>query len=335
MNMMVNTSDLLNEADTEKNNKIAQKKALSKLLAAWGNSKVLKRQKHMEGQGFLAVSLAACNSGTDDEPEAAAPTTPTTTTPTVVINAAQALTDSTTADVLVGDGGNDTFNATASTYANTDQIVDSATDDADVLNLVENQGATPNVRNVETLNVELQNIAAATLDLASVIGAKVLNHSRGDLVIASQTITGDKSVDIDNLDASQLPTVNITGTVTNVDVDGAAADKAGAVINANTATGNVQYSGPGTINAAAATGTVQIDTVATSGGTKATVINAAKATTIFADTLLLGTIDINAAEATTVTIENASGGVIKLWLPKVEQLLMVLISEELMLVVQL
>ena len=135
MNMMVNTSDLLNEADTEKNNKIAQKKALSKLLAAW-ESKSAQKAKTYGGLGFLAVSLAACNSSSDDTAEAPAPTTPTVTTPTVVTNAAQALTDSTTADVLVGDGGNDTFNATAGTYANTDQIVDSATDDADVLNLV-------------------------------------------------------------------------------------------------------------------------------------------------------------------------------------------------------
>ena len=82
MNMMVNTSDLLNEADTEKNNKIAQKKALSKLLAAW-ESKSAQKAKTYGGLGFLAVSLAACNSGTDDEPEAAAPTTPTTTTTTI------------------------------------------------------------------------------------------------------------------------------------------------------------------------------------------------------------------------------------------------------------
>jgi hypothetical protein len=132
MNMMVNTSDLVNEADTEKNNKIAQKKALSKLLAAW-ESKSAQKAKTFGGLGFLAVSLAACNSGSDDPVAPADPVVPAEPAePAVVTNTPKALTDSTTADVLVGDGGNDTFNAIASTYADTDQIVDSATEDADV-----------------------------------------------------------------------------------------------------------------------------------------------------------------------------------------------------------
>ena len=213
MNMMVNTSDLVNEAEIETNKKVAQKAALAKLLAAW-ESKSAKKAKTFGGLGFLAVSLAACNSSSDDTTTTTTTTTTEPTTPTVVTNAAQALTDSTTSDVLIGDGGNDTFSGTAATYTNADQIVDSSTSDADTFTLVFNATSTPNLRNVETITIEHQNIGAADLDAASISGAQVLNFSRGDLTLAGSTITGSKVIVINNVDGSQIPTINITGTAT-------------------------------------------------------------------------------------------------------------------------
>ena len=62
MNMMVNASELVgNEAEKNKISEMALKKAVSKLVASW-EKKQAARAKKIGGLGFLAVSLAACNS---------------------------------------------------------------------------------------------------------------------------------------------------------------------------------------------------------------------------------------------------------------------------------
>ena len=69
MNMIVKTSDLVGfEAETKNSKKAARKAALSKILAAW-ESKQANKAKKLGGFGFLAVSLAACNSDSGAEVE--------------------------------------------------------------------------------------------------------------------------------------------------------------------------------------------------------------------------------------------------------------------------
>ena len=115
------------------------------------------------GVSLMALSLAACGSSSDDTTATTTDTTTTTTTPTVVVNAAQNYTASTTADKLVGDSGNDTFNATAATYVDADMVIDTSTTDADVVNITESAGITPQLTNVETVNIELQYALSVTL----------------------------------------------------------------------------------------------------------------------------------------------------------------------------
>ena len=63
MNMIVNKSDLVGYEAVE--TKAAKKEALAKLVAAW-ESKQAQNARRFGGLGFLAVSLAACNSSDDD-----------------------------------------------------------------------------------------------------------------------------------------------------------------------------------------------------------------------------------------------------------------------------
>ena len=61
MNMIVNKSDLVGYEAVDRTT--AKKEALAKLVAAW-ESKQAKKAARFGGLGFLAVSLAACNSST-------------------------------------------------------------------------------------------------------------------------------------------------------------------------------------------------------------------------------------------------------------------------------
>ena len=62
MNMIVNKSDLVGYEAVDRTE--AKKKALAKLVSAW-ESKQARNAKRFGGLGFLAVSLAACNSSSD------------------------------------------------------------------------------------------------------------------------------------------------------------------------------------------------------------------------------------------------------------------------------
>jgi len=63
MNMIVNKSDLVGYEAVDRTK--AKKEALAKIVAAW-ESKQAKNAARFGGLGFLAVSLAACNSSSDD-----------------------------------------------------------------------------------------------------------------------------------------------------------------------------------------------------------------------------------------------------------------------------
>ena len=81
MNMMVNTSELVtNEAETKKIAGTELKRAVSKLVASWERKQAGKATK-LGGLGLMAISLAACNSSSDDTATPAAPAEETPATP--------------------------------------------------------------------------------------------------------------------------------------------------------------------------------------------------------------------------------------------------------------
>jgi hypothetical protein len=257
----------------------------------------------------VATSQALIASVTSD---AASVTAITEAAPAPVEGSTFTLTDSTTADVLVGTNGSDTFSGDATTYADADRIIDASNDDADVLNLTVGAAANPDVSNVETLNVTMNAVSAIALDASAIVGAEVLNIQRGDLSIGGTTVTGNKAASVTNVDASQLPKVVAGDAVTSLNIDAAAADKAGLVVDATGVTGNVTVDGASTITANESTGTVAVDaaTNTTAAETvKATTIDAAAAATVTTHADLTGAVTINAAKASTITVNDGQGGV--------------------------
>lgn len=303
---MISTGSFLTEMDAS--NK--QEAITEKFARVW--EKKNSKAARAGGVSLMALSLAACGSD-DDTAAVEEPTTPVEPTAPVIAGKALVYTNSTTADVLVGGDGDDTATAASGTYADADQLVDSSTADADVANIVVTAAANPNITNVETLNITAESTATAALDMSKVVGANTLNFSKGDITVGGSVVKASSVVELDNVDSANVSTINVTGTVTTVDVDAAATDKAGIVLNAETATGNVTVDGAATINANASTGTVAINAVSNTTAAetvKASVINAAKATTVTTHADLTGSIEINAAAATTVTVADAQGGVV-------------------------
>jgi len=305
---MISTGAFLNEMDAS--NK--QPTVAEKFAAVWEKKNA--KAARAGGVSLMALSLAACGgSSSTTSTDTTDTSTDTTTTTPVVAGKTLELTDSTTADTLVGGDGDDTFTGASGAYADTDSMIDGSTTDADTATFITKAAANPTIKNVETLNVTAESTATAALDLSKVTGATTLNFSKGDVVIGGSTITASSVVELDNVDSASLSTINVTGTVTTVDLDSASDDKAGIVLNAETATGSVSVDGAATINANASTGTVSINAVSNTAATetvKASVINAAKATTVTTHADLAGSIEINAAAATTVTVADAQGGVV-------------------------
>ena len=211
-------------------------------------------------------------------------------------------------DTLTGGSGSDTFTGTAATYADTDRIIDSSSDDADVANIVENTAATPNISGVETVNFTIQNTGAQTLNAASLTGVTNLNYTKGDVTVGGSVISGNKVVTVTNMDAADVAIFTAGAGTTGVTLTQATND--GAIVNLNTATGTVVVNGVGTINAALATGTITVDGIGDTTAATALVLNAATATTVAigSNTAVTGAMTVNAAAATTVGITAAGGG---------------------------
>jgi Ca2+-binding RTX toxin-like protein len=167
MNMMVNASELVvNEAEIKINKETALKSAVSKLVASW-EKKQAARAKKIGGFGLLAVSLAACNSSSDDT----ATTTPVETTPVETTPAAPTVNEITVAAAttnVFGTSGNDTIGSTGTTLTNAHIIADSSTADSDILNIVTtgdyggaaSTAVAPTVVGIETINFILQSVTA-------------------------------------------------------------------------------------------------------------------------------------------------------------------------------
>jgi hypothetical protein len=155
-------------------------------------------------------------------------------------------------------------------------------------------------------------VSAIALDASAIVGAEVLNIQRGDLSIGGTTVTGNKAASVTNVDASQLPKVVAGDAVTSLNIDAAAADKAGLVVDATGVTGNVTVDGASTITANESTGTVAVDAATNTTATetvKATTIDAAAAATVTTHADLTGAVTINAAKASTITVNDGQGGV--------------------------
>ena len=164
--------------------------------------------------------------------------------------------------------------------------------------------------NIETLNVNLNALGAVAVDAANITGTTSLTVTRGDVLIGGATLTGNKTIQIDNVDASQIGSITVGANTTTVDINSAAADKAGHVLNLDSATGAITVDGAATINAAASTD-VRIDAVSNTAVAetgKASVINAAAATTVTTHADLTGSVTVTAPKATTLTINDAQGG---------------------------
>lgn len=216
-----------------------------------------------------------------------------------------------TDDVLIGTSGNDTFEGDATTYEDTDRIVDSSTKDNDVLNLTETVAVNPDVVNVENINVNLNSLSALAVDASKISGAKVLTVTRGDVTVGGSTLNGNKTVQVNNADSAGVAKIVAGAGTTTVDINAAATDKAGLVVDASTATGNVNVDGAATIMANASTGTVAVDAVTNTTAAetgKATSITANSAATVTTHADLTGSVEINAAKASTITVNDAQGG---------------------------
>ena len=251
MNMIVNKSDLVGYEAVDRTE--VKKKALAKIVAAW-ESKQAKNAARFGGLGFLAVSLAACNSS-DETTTTTTTTTTETTTPTVTA-LSQAL--GTTADVITSTftSANDSITATDSTLGAGDVLVDTSSTDSDTLT-VTMTGATANapstITGIENIIYNYGSIVEAndsTIELANIIGANVtVNHTGNDLVNPNGT-------DIDDIGTNM--TINLgTGLDSTTAGDGDLAVAASAT--------NV------TLNMGASAGTIatgaSVDGLTINGGT--------------------------------------------------------------------
>jgi len=239
-----------------------------------------------------------------------------------------------TADTLVGSAGNDTFSGSGAAIDDDDQIIDSSSSDADVLNLTVTASSSTDplqVTNVETINYDIQALTATmTVNTADIKANTALNISRTDPTISGTTLNGGDNVTVSNVDVDNTPVINITTAIVDLTVgfDGYTED--GVVITADTMTGDVDINdGAATLNAAATTGDIAIDDEnTTNDNTTAVVVNAANASDIdvgqaqafegsvtvnaaAADTVEVATSGaqtINAATANDVDVDDATGG---------------------------
>lgn len=221
------------------------------------------------------------------------------------------------ADVAVGTSGNDTITGTSDTFNAGDVIVDQSSTDNDVLTLTLTAApAAATVSGIETINIDIASVADAPFNADSFSGVKELTVSRSNPVLGGASITGNKEVTVNQVDASKIAKITVGAGTTIVAVNQTAAtdpskSKTGVVVNADEASGAVTVTGAATISAKSTDGTVRVDGIAGASAAekqKAVSISAAKAAAIDINANVSGAITVAAAAAKTVTIDDASGG---------------------------
>jgi hypothetical protein len=234
------------------------------------------------------------------------------------------LTSSATADALVGGQGDDTFTGAAGTLGNTDTMRDNSAVDNDTANLTHETATnigTFTAQGIENINLNINSVGAPSLDAANLTGVTNLTITKGDVVIAGSTLTGNKTVTITNLSGIEVANVNMgTGTTGNVSVT-QAVTAAGTTVGADVTTGTVSVLGAATVNAASSTNVTMGGTGNATQDAKATTVNAAAATVInvgsntdgasaFDNAAITGAITINGAAANNVDAAISGGATI-------------------------
>jgi hypothetical protein len=224
-------------------------------------------------------------------------------------------------DTLIGTAGDDTFTGTATTYAAADQIVDASSADNDTYNLslkssnMAADGADgdaltevqPIATGIENINVTIASTANHNVYADKMSGVANLTVTRENVTVGSSSITGNKDVNVQSVDATKVAKVT-TGASTK-DAIVVQATKAGATINADTATGSVTVTGAATVSAAGAgagdTVTVNALSDATEDAKNVTVTTGAETVSIGTFT---GSISVTGAATKNVVLTGAAGG---------------------------
>jgi len=308
---MISTGAFLTEMDASSK----KDELVSKLVAAWEkkNSKVARAG----GVSLMALSLAACGSSSDTtSTETATETTTVTPTPDPV-GESYALTDSavtTKNDAFTGTSNDDTYTGDKDTIEAGDIILDQGGAN-DTANLTFNDDLPAlTLSGIENVNITINEIAATaaqTVTAANFSGVTNLTVTKGDVVVGGSTISGNKAIVINNVDASDVAKITTAGTTTTVNIT--QATKAGVVVDADNASGNVTVVGAATVNAAGAgtgdTVTVQALNDATEDAKDVSITTNAAVVNTTANTLnFTGNINVNAPSAIDVNLASATGG---------------------------
>lgn len=226
-------------------------------------------------------------------------------------------------DTVIGTAGNDSITGDKTTFAaGTDQIIDQSSTDNDTLTITTDAAVSATtITNVESINVAIASLTTSALDVdaSKITGAQVLTVTRSDLVVGGSTLTGGSDSSVSGVSATAIPKVVAgagvkTFAVNQTNGTDVTKSVAGVVVDASGVTGAVTVTGSATVNADASTNTVTVKAIngaAAAENAKTVVVNAAKAKNVQIDTntsLLTGSVSVNAAAATQVDIDNATGG---------------------------
>jgi Ca2+-binding RTX toxin-like protein len=291
MNMIVNTSDLVGyEAEKTASNTMLRKEALAKLLNKWGYTQA-KNAKKLGTLGFLAVSLAACNSDDDDgaasdlasqlaaanaavtaaqaaqaAAEAAQAAAETASAPAATAAAAAAANISALTvniDAITADDASQTITSgvTGTTQHWQSFDVINMGGGTDTINAIVTTTVTPSLTDVEVVNVSATTNASQTIDMSGSTGYTTLNATGSSVA----TIFSNMAMGTD---------AQITNQGQNVTFGYAAATGATDSMNLqvqNVSAGTVTIAGIETVNITSTGGVA--NTVGTLTATSATAIN--------------------------------------------------------------
>jgi Ca2+-binding RTX toxin-like protein len=356
MNMIVNASDLVGyEAENKKSKIESRKEILSKLVAAW-EGKNAKSAKKIGTLGLLAVSLAACNN--DDDSDASADLAAQLAAANAAVAAAEAaqaaaeaaaeaaaapaavaaVTQLTTSiDSVAPASTSDSLVAGLTAGVQTLQSLDSIDMGAgvDTLIAIVSTGVTPDISNVEHLNLSTSGAAAVAIDLSASSGVEsVTNTSSAQiLTINNMDLTTTMSLAnnsvgatynykatavVGTADAGTLTVSNVTGAAANVVTVGAGLETMNLVSNGGTTnTFNPAFNGT-TLNITGATGVTlnnaintTFTTIDASGSSGAiTLTNAATAASTYTGSSGVDTLTVSGATGAATVNAGAGNDVI-------------------------